>query len=197
MSLFRRQKRSGPKPVSPPQQSEPQAPKLVGPTGAPEHKAIKPAAPVSAPEPQAPKLVGSVGAPEPNRIKARVQAEVCAIMARTILALIRSSEAQGAANDELLTCQTVNRLYAEVLYDLLSDGAAPEIDPAERVQRWAREALEDWGRSQTALSPDLVREREVLVQSILDAMAAAARDDTLRTAAERRVAADQRLASEG
>jgi len=65
------------------------------------------------------------------------------------------------------------------------------------VQRWARGALEDWGRSQTALSPDMVREREAFVQSILEALSAAARDKTLRTAAVQRVAADQRLASEG
>lgn len=169
MSLFKRRKRSGPKPASPPRQSEPQAPKLVTP----------------------------VSAPEVNRIKAKVQAEVCAIMSRTILQQIQSGEARAPARDELLRRQAVNRLYADVLYDLLSGGAAPEIDPAERVQRWARGALEDWGRSQTALSPDMVREREALVQSILAALAAAARDETLRTAAMRRVEADQRLASEG
>lgn len=183
MSLFRRQKRSGSKPASPPRQREPQAPKLAPPAGVPE--------------PQAPKLVTPVSAPEVNRIKAKVQAEVCAIMSRTILQQIQSSEARVPARDELLMRQAVNRLYADVLYDLLSDGAAPEIDPAERVQRWARGALEDWGRSQTALGSDMVREREALVHSILAALAAAARDETLRTAAVQRVAPDQRLASEG
>jgi len=132
-----------------------------------------------------------------DRLKAKVQAEVCAILSRTILEQIRSSETHPLASSELLVHQAVNRLYADVLYDLLSDGARPEIDPAERVQRWARGALEDWGRSQTALSPDMVREREALVRSVLEALAAAAHDDTLRTAAVRRVAADQRLASEG
>lgn len=169
MSLFKRRKRSRSKPTSPTRQSEPQAPKLVAP----------------------------VGAPEVNRIKAKVQAEVCAIMSRTILEQIRSSETRARAMDELLTRQAVNRLYADVLYDLLLSGAAPEIDPSERVQRWARGALEDWGRSQTALSPDMVQQREALVQSILEALAAAARDETLRTAAARRVEADQRLTSEG
>jgi hypothetical protein len=114
-------------------------------------------------------------------------------MSRTILQQIQSRD---AAREELLKQQSVNRLYADVLYDLLSSGAAPEIDPADRVQRWTRGALEDWGRSQTALSPDLAREREALVQSILQALAAAAQDKTLRTAAIRRVAAD-RLASGG
>ena len=176
MSLFRRQKRSGSKPANPPRQREPRAPKLAPPAGVPE--------------PQAPKLVTPVGAPEVNRIKAKVQAEVCAIMSRIILQQIQSSEARPSARYELLMRQAVNRLYADVLYDLLSDGAAPEIDPAERVQRWARGALEDWGRSQTALSSDMVREREALVHSILAALAAAARDETLRTAAVQRVAPD-------
>jgi hypothetical protein len=138
-----------------------------------------------------------VGAPELNRIKAKVQTEVCAIMARTILQQIQNSEARTPARDDLLTRQAVSRLYANVLYDLLSGGAAPEIDPADRVQRWARGALEDWARSQTALSPDMVKEREALVQSILEALAKATRDETLRTAAMQRVAADNRLASEG
>jgi hypothetical protein len=71
------------------------------------------------------------------------------------------------------------------------------IDPADRVQRWARGALEDWARSQTALSPDMVKEREALVQSILKALAEAARDKILRAAAMQRVAANKRLASEG
>ena len=169
MSLFKRRKRSGSKPASPSRQSEPQAPKLVTP----------------------------VDAPEVNRIKVKVQAEVCAIMSRTILQQIQGSEARTPEREELLVRQAVNRLYADVLYDLLSDGAEPEIDPSERVQRWARGALEDWGRSQTALSPDMVREREALVQSILEALAAAARDETLRTAAVRRVEAEQLLKSEG
>ena len=169
MSLFKRRKKLDSKPASPTRQSEPQAPKLITP----------------------------VDSPEVNRIKAKVQAEVCAIMSRTILQQIQGSEARALAGEELLVRQAVNRLYADVLYDLLSDGAVPEIDPSERVQLWTRGALEDWGRSQTALSPDMVREREALVQSILEALAAAGRDETLRTAAMQRVAADQGLASEG
>jgi hypothetical protein len=165
MSLFKRRKRSSPIPADAPTPSEPQSPKLVTP----------------------------VDAPELSRIRAKVQAEVCAIMSRTILQQIQSRD---AAKEELLNQQAVNRLYADVLYELLSSGAEPETDPAERVQRWARGALEDWGRSQTALSPDLGREREALVQSILQALAAAAQDKTLRTAAIRRVAAN-RLASGG
>jgi hypothetical protein len=165
MSLFKRRKRAAPIPTDAPTLSEPQSPKLVTP----------------------------VDTPELTRIRAKVQAEVCAIMSRTILQQIQSRD---AAREELLKQQSVNRLYADVLYDLLSSGAAPEIDPADRVQRWTRGALEDWGRSQTALSPDLAREREALVQSILQALAAAAQDKTLRTAAIRRVAAD-RLASGG
>ena len=168
MFLFKRRKRSGSKP-GPSRQSEPQAPKLVTP----------------------------VDAPEVNRIKAKVQAELCAIMSRTILQQIQSSEARAPERDELLVRQAVNRLYADVLYDLLSDGAVPEIDPSERVRLWARGALEDWSRSQTALSPDMVQQREALVQSILEALSTAARDETLRTAALRRVEAGQRLTSEG
>ena len=165
MSLFKPRKRSGPRPASSLTQSEPQTPKLITPVDEPELK----------------------------RLKAKVQAEVCAIMSRTILQQIQGGE---AAREDLVKQQSVNRLYADVLYDLLSSGATPEIDPAERVLRWARGALEDWGRSKTALSPDLVREREALVQSILQALATAARDKTLRTAAIRRVAA-ARLASGG
>jgi len=168
MSLFNRRKRSGPIPGKAPRQSEPQAPKLVTP----------------------------VGKPELNRIKAKVQAEVCALISRTILQQFQSSEARAPARHELLKRQAANRLYADVLYDLLSGGAAPEIDLGDRVQRWARGALEDWARSQTALSSDMVQEREALVQSILEALAQAARDETLRTAAMQRVAADNRRASE-
>jgi len=99
-------------------------------------------------EPQAPKLVTAVGEPELNRIKAKVQAEVCALISRTILQQFQSSAARAPAKYELLRRQAVNRLYADVLYGLLSGGAA-------------------------------------------------ARDETLRTAAVQRVAADNRRASEG
>jgi hypothetical protein len=169
MSLFKRRKRSNPVPANASRLSEPQAPKLVTP----------------------------VSAPELNRIRAKVQTEVCAIMSRTILQQIQSSDARTPTKDEVLTRQAVSRLYADVLYDLLSGGAAPEIDPAERVQVWAREALEDWARSQTALSPEMVHEREALVESILKALAEAARDKVLRSAAMQRLAANNRLASEG
>ena len=153
MSLLKRRKRSSPVPANASRQSEPQAPKLVTP----------------------------VGAPALDRIRAKVQAEVCAIMSRTILQQIQNSDARTLTKDEVLTRQAVSRLCADVLYGLLSGGAAPEIDPAERVP----------------LSSDMVREREALVHSILKALAEAACDKTLRTAALQRLAANNRLASEG
>ena len=83
-----------------------------------------------------------------GEIKDKVQGEVCAVMARTILELIQSSQARTPAVDELIQRQTINRLYADVLYDLLSSGAPPSVDPADEVLAWAREAMESWGKDQ-------------------------------------------------
>ena len=141
-------------------------------------------APVEAKEPT---LTAVAGGAEESEIKKKVQAEVCAIMARSILELIQSSQARAPSMDELVRRQAINRLYADVLYDLLASGAAADVDPAERVLAWAREALQDLGRAQKGVDAEMARERESLAQSTLEALQSAARDETLRTAAERRL----------
>ena len=124
---------------------------------------------------------------ESSGIKTKVQAEVCAIMARTILELIQSSQARAPSMDELVRRQAINRLYAEVLYDLMAGGAAAEVDPAQDVLAWAREAMDDWGRTQRGVDAGMARAREDLAQSILAALEAAGRFETLRKAARHRL----------
>ena len=190
MSLFRRQRNGGSKRAPTTPRSEPQVTAPAAATGQPA-----PAATASRSEPAAPRLVAPSGGREVNALRAKVQTEVCAIMSRLILEQIRSGGARSPVEDEILRRQAVNRLYADVLYGLMSGGAAPDIDPSNRVQRWARGALEDWGQSQTALTPEMVREREALVQSILDALATAGRDETLRKAAVQRLGTDREQTS--
>jgi len=148
-------------------------------------EAPRPAKPREAKEPTL--AAAKAGDAETSGIKTKVQAEVCAIMARSILELIQSSQARAPSMDELVRRQAINRLYADVLYDQLAGGAAADVDPAEQVLAWAREAMEDWGRTQRGVGAEMARERETLARSILAALESAARDQTLRKAAEQRL----------
>ena len=145
-----------------------------------------------------------------GEIKEKVQREVRAIMARTVpeqiqssLAqapsmdeLIQSSLAQAPSMDELIQRQTINRLYADVLYDFLASGAPPSVDPADRVLAWAREAMETPGNDKSDVTEDMVRERAALTESILAVLETASRDETLRKAAEQRFKATGQLTAE-
>jgi hypothetical protein len=117
-------------------------------------------------------------------------------MARTILELIQSSQARTPSVDELIQRQTINRLYADVLYDLLSSGAPPSVDPADEVLGWAREAMESWGKDQRNMTEDMVRETAALAESILAVLKSASRDETLRKAAQQRFKATGRLSAQ-
>jgi hypothetical protein len=117
-----------------------------------------------------------------GEIKDKVQGEVCAVMARTIL--------------ELIQRQTINRLYADVLYDFLSSGAPPSVDPADEVLGWAREAMENWGKDKRNMTEDMVRETAALAESILAMLASASRDETLRKAAQQRFKGTGQLTAE-
>ena len=131
-----------------------------------------------------------------GEIKQKVQGEVCAVMARTILELIQSSQARTPAVDELIQRQTINRLYADVLYDLLSSGAPPSVDPADEVLAWAREAMENWGKDQRNMTEDMVRETAAMAESILAVLESASRDETLRKAAQQRFKGTGQLTAE-
>lgn len=122
-------------------------------------------------------------------IKAKVQGEICAILARTILELIQSSQARAPSMDDVVRRQAINRLYADVLYDFLSGGEAPTFDPSAQVSGWAREAMAKWGGDQTRLDEGMASDRAALSQSILAALEAASRDATLRKAALERLRA--------
>lgn len=157
----------------------------------------RPAGPRGPEAPREPTLVAAgAGGAKTGAVKKKVQAEVCAIMARTILEVIQSSQARAPSMDELVRRQAINRLYADVLYDLMASGAAAEVDPAQEVLAWAREAMEDWSRTQRGVDAEMARERESLAQSILAALEAAAGDATLRKAAERRLKGTGPLAPE-
>ena len=131
-----------------------------------------------------------------GEIKEKVQGEVCAVMARTILELIQSSQARTPAVDELIQRQTINRLYADVLYDLLSSGEPPSVDPADEVLAWAREAMENWGKDQRNMTEDMERETAALAESILAVLETASRDETLRKAAQQRFKGTGQLTAE-
>ena len=131
-----------------------------------------------------------------GEIKEKVQREVCAIMARTVPEQIQSSQARTPSMDELIQRQTINRLYADVLYDFLSSGAPPSVDPADEVLGWAREAMETWGKDKKNMTEDMVRERAALAESILAVLETASRDGTLRKAAEQRFKATGKLTAE-
>jgi hypothetical protein len=133
-----------------------------------------------------------------GEIKQKVQGEVCAVMARTILELIQSSQARTPSVDELIQRQTINRLYADVLYDFLSSGAPPSVDPADEVLGWAREAMANWGKDQRNMTEDkdMVRETAAMAESILAMLETASRDETLRKAAQQRFKATGRLTAE-
>jgi hypothetical protein len=135
-------------------------------------------------ERRAPTLGAGAGAAQGGEIKVKVQREVCAILARS------------ASMDELILHQTVNRLYADVLYDVMAGGAPGSADPAPQVLDWAREAMETWGEDKTGLGEEVLREMAALRESILAALDAASRDPTLRKAAEERLKASGRLSVE-
>jgi len=131
-----------------------------------------------------------------GEIKEKVQREVRAIMARTVPEQIQSSLAQAPSMDELIQRQTINRLYADVLYDFLASGAPPSVDPADRVLAWARDAMETPGNDKSDVTEGMVRERAALTESILAVLETASRDETLRKAAEQRFKATGQLTAE-
>ena len=131
-----------------------------------------------------------------GEIKEKGQREVLAIMARTVPEQIQSSQAQMPSMDELIQRQTINRLYADVLYDVLSSGTPPSVDPADEVLGWAREAMETCGQDKRNMTEDMVRERAALTESILAVLETASRDETLRKAAEQRFKATGQLTAE-
>ena len=133
---------------------------------------------------RAPTLGAGTGEAQGDKIKEKVQREVCAVLARS------------AAMDELIQHQTLNRLYADVLFDYMAGGAPRSVDPAHQVLGWAREAMEDWGKDKTGLGEDMKREMAALAESILAALDAASRDPTLRKAAEQRLEATRGLSAE-
>jgi hypothetical protein len=98
--------------------------------------------------------------------------------------------------DELIQRQTINRLYADVLYDFLSSGAPPSVDPADEVLGWAREAMETWGKDKRNMTEDMVREAAALAESILAVLETASRDETLRKAAQQRFKGTGQLTAE-
>jgi len=193
MSLFKRRtgqdnkkkdnKKKSDKAAKPTEPTEPKEPMLVAVASATEDSAINESA-------------INESAINESAIKDKVQGEVRAISARTILEVIQSSQAGAPSMDELVRQQAINRLYADVLYDLLSNGAAPDVDPSARVLAWAREATDGWGRGQKNVDADLTREREALARSILAALDSATRDGTLRKAAERRYRASGQLTAD-
>jgi hypothetical protein len=136
-----------------------------------------------------PTLGAAAGEPRWDAVRDKVQAEVCAVFARTVLELIQSSQARTPAMDELVRRQAINRLYADVLYDFLAAGEDPAFDPADRVLAWAREAMDRWGADQAHLDAAMANSKAALSQSILAALEAASRDQTLRKAALERVKA--------
>jgi hypothetical protein len=136
-----------------------------------------------------PTLGATPGETRWGAIKDKVQHEVCAVLARTILELIRSSHARTASTDDLVRRQAINRLYADVLYDFLSSGEAPTFDPADKVLGWAREAMATWGAGEARLDERMAGDKAALSQSILAALETASRDETLRKAALERIKA--------
>jgi len=147
-------------------------------------------------ERNAPTLDAKTGETQGGEIKEKVQREVRAMMARTVPEQIQSSQAQAPSMDELIQRQTLNRLYADVLYDFMASGAPPSVDPADRVLAWAREAMETWGKDKTDVTEDMARHRSALTESILAALETASRDETLRKAAEGRLKATGQLTAE-
>jgi hypothetical protein len=152
----------------------------------PEKTRIEPPRPA---ERTAPTLGAAAGGPRWDAMRDKVQAEVCAVLARTVLELIQSSQAHIPAMEELVCRQAINRLYADVLYDFLAAGEDPAFDPAERVLGWAREAMDRWGVDQARQDAGMASSKAALSQSILAALEAAARDQTLRKAALERLKA--------
>ncbi len=147
-------------------------------------------------ERKTPTLGVEAGETQVDEIEEKVQREVCAVMARTILELIQSSQARAPSMDELIQRQTINRLYADALYDFMASGAPPSVDPAHQVMGWARKAMENWGKDKKDVTEDMARHRAALSESILAALDAASRDPTLRKAAEQRFKATGQLTAE-
>lgn len=148
--------------------------------------------PAVEPARKAPTLDVAAGDMRHGEIKAKVQGEVSAILARTVLELIQSSHARIPSMDEPVRRQSINRLYADILYDFLASGEKPGFDPAELVLGWAREAMAGWGADQKRLDEGIASDKAALSESILAALEAAAHDQTLRKAAEQRVRAASR-----
>ena len=136
-----------------------------------------------------------------DAIRENLQAEVGGLVSKSIVESIYSSPPVVSPFDKAAMLQrAANRIYADTLYEILSEGEKPPFKPADRILQWAQDALdeslEDWqnrdpgmdgaddGQAQSSLD-----EKRSTTDAILEALHQASQNEVLQEAAHRRLEA--------
>ncbi len=128
-------------------------------------------------------------------IKEYMQAEVRGLVSKSVVESIYGAQRGVSPEDQdFLLLAAANRLYADVLYEILSESAKPPFEPAGEILQWAQEslddALRDWqgkdcGGADGEYEPPIEAKRST-TEAIFEALKQAAKNGVLQEAAKKR-----------
>ena len=135
-------------------------------------------------------------------IKENLQAEVSGLVSKSIVESIYCAQPGVSPVDQgVLVQMAANRIYANVLYEILSESAKPPFEPAGEILQWAREslddALRDWqgkdcGGADGEFEPPIEAKRST-TNAILEALKQATKNEVLQEAAKKRLQVEATL----
>ncbi len=134
-------------------------------------------------------------APNWQAIKENLQAEVRGLVSKSVVESIYGAQRGVSPEDQDFLLQAAaNRLYADVLYEILSESAKPPFEPAGEILQWAQEALDDamrdWqgkdsGVEDGKYEPPIEAKRST-TDAIFEALKQATKNEVLQEAAKKR-----------
>jgi len=135
-------------------------------------------------------------------IKEYMQAEVRGLVSKSVAESIYGAQRGVSPEDQdFLLQMAANRLYADVLYEILSESAKPQFEPAGEILQWAQEALDDalrdWrgkdcGGADGEYEPP-IEAKHSTTNAIFEALKQAAKNEVLQEAAKKRFQAEAEL----
>ncbi len=97
-------------------------------------------------------------------------------------------------DQDFLLQAAANRLYADVLYEILSESAKPPFEPVGEILQWAQEALDDalrgWqgkdcGGADGEYEPS-IDDKQLTTKAIFEALSRASKKEVWQEAANKR-----------
>ena len=124
------------------------------------------------------------------------------LVSKSVVESIYGAQRGVSPEDQDFLLQTAaNRLYANVLYEILSESAKPPFEPAGEILQWAQEslddALRDWqgkdcGGADGEFEPPIEAKRST-TNAIFEALKQATKNEVLQEAAKKRLQVEATL----